>query len=341
MRTLCHLRQLSQVLTLTLVVCVPAAASASAKPLGAVPAQARAEAKSRYDEGVRAYQTARYKDAVDRFLEADALWPSAPLSFNTALAYDKLLDKAGALRFYRDYLRRDPKAKNAAKVQARINELERQLALRGVQQITVMSEPAGATLSVDGQPKGITPWTGELPLGPHEVTLTLRGYRDAERRIELVKDRAIDVTLSLSRHSDWTAAAIDPNTASPPEPAPPVAVPKEQPQRPSKRFGAWPWVSLGAGGAALAAASFFELARRNAEGDAESATTQLAYWEHSQDMRSRQTTARVLVGVGGALALTGGVLLFLDSHTGPDEQRTQTSFACAPGACLGSFRTVF
>src|SRR5262245_60749620 len=57
-----------------------------------------------YRQGVREFQARRYEAAVERFLEADALLPSAALSFNIALAYDKLSNASLALRFYRDYL---------------------------------------------------------------------------------------------------------------------------------------------------------------------------------------------------------------------------------------------
>src|SRR5689334_2986846 len=77
----------------------------------------RADAKARYEQGVEAYKKDRFKDAIDLFLEADHLAPSAPLSFNIARSYEKIGDDAGALRWYRDYLRREPNAKNAPDVQ--------------------------------------------------------------------------------------------------------------------------------------------------------------------------------------------------------------------------------
>jgi hypothetical protein len=49
----------------------------------------RADAKDRYEQGVEAYSAGRFKDAVDHFLAADKLSPSAPLSFNIARAYEK------------------------------------------------------------------------------------------------------------------------------------------------------------------------------------------------------------------------------------------------------------
>src|SRR3954465_4383762 len=132
----------------------------------------RAEAKSRYEEGVEAYKKNRFKDAIDLFLEADHLAPSAPLSFNIARSYEKIGDDAGALRWYRDYLRRDPNAKNGAYVRTLAKALQMSLAKKGVQQVTVLSGPAGATVSIDGRPLGVTPFTGEFAPGQHRIDVS-------------------------------------------------------------------------------------------------------------------------------------------------------------------------
>jgi hypothetical protein len=91
------------------------------------------------------------------FRQADAIAPSAPLSFNVARAYDKLADASNALRWYRDYLRRAPQAPNAGEAVARVRFYEGVLQTRGIQQLTVLSNPPTATVSVDGVPMGLTP----------------------------------------------------------------------------------------------------------------------------------------------------------------------------------------
>ncbi|MFO7181299.1 MAG: PEGA domain-containing protein, partial [Pseudomonadota bacterium] len=125
------------------------------------------EAEARHAEGVAAYAAGRYKEAADHFLRADALVPSAAHSYNAARAHEKLLDAAGALRHYRDYLRRKPNARNGAEVRRRVAALEAELVARGLRQLTVISTPPGATVSIDELPVGVSPWTGELPPGTH------------------------------------------------------------------------------------------------------------------------------------------------------------------------------
>ncbi len=273
----------------------------------------RAEAKARYEEGVQAYAGGRYKDAVDLFLAADKISPSAPLSFNIARAYEKLGDDSGALRWYRDYLRRSPSAQNASDVSAAIARYEARLAKKGVQQMTVLSTPSGATVSIDDTNLGVTPGTFDLPPGRHRLTLILRGYDDVSAEVELAPDRSQDVMLTLSR----TAAPSETTTAPPvavAPAAPPTVAPTPAPHADSTHhgLGIWPWVVTGAGVAALGGALTFEVLRASAEEDAKSDPTQVGYKDKLDKMESRRTTARVLAGVGGALVVTGGVMLTLD-----------------------------
>src|SRR6185436_18266878 len=100
-----------------LLVLSPSVARAEDAPSDEVQTEERRNSvKVKFQEGAQAYEQGRYKDAVDAFLAADRLAPSAPLSFNVARAYQKLGDGSSALRWYRDYLRRNPNAQNADSV---------------------------------------------------------------------------------------------------------------------------------------------------------------------------------------------------------------------------------
>ena len=300
-------------------------ADADAPSDEAVMEQRRAEAKTKYQQGAEAYSAGRFKDAVDFFLAADRLAPSAPLSFNIARAYEKLPDDAGALRWYRDYLRRNPEAANASTVRPVIAALAESLRKKGVQQLTVLSTPAGATVTIDDQPLGVTPWTGELRPGEHRLLLSLRGYADAEQKLSLAADQPLDTNVRLEQQSTVSVAA------PPPPAAPPAATPTKDTSSHGRKLGVVPWVTLAAGGAALGGALTFELLRRSAESDAKGADTQLEYYDHLQTAESRQTTARVFLGTGGALLLAGGLMLLLDRDT--SSHAASAGFVCLPGGC--------
>jgi len=263
------------------------------------------------------------------------LAPSAPLSFNIARAYEKLADDAGALRWYRDYLRRNPEASNAATVRPLIAALAESLRKKGVQQLTVITSPPGATLAVDDQAVGVTPWTGELSPGEHRLLLSLRGYADSETNLSLSADQPLDANLRLEQSQ--LPASVQ---APPPTPAPPAsATPATEAGSHGKKLGVVPWVTLAAGTAALGGALTFELLRRGAESDAKDAQTQLDYQEHFETMQSRQTAARVFLGAGGALLLGGGLMLLLD--TGSSSHSTSAGLICLANGCSAAARGKF
>jgi tetratricopeptide (TPR) repeat protein len=289
--------------------------------------QRRTQAKAKYERGADAYAAGRYKDAVALFLAADKLSPSAPLSFNIARAEERLGDSAGALRWYRDYLRRSPNVQNAAEVRAAIAALASTLAKKGVQQLTVLSSPEGATVEIDSQPVVVAPWTGELSPGRHHLSFSRAGYADAQRDVELSASEPIDVSVQLEQRS----ALAGTYAAGPANASTSGALPANDRRGP--RLGPLPWVTLGVGAAALGGALAFELLRRSAENDARHAS-QVDYQAQLDREQSRQTTARILGGVGGALVVAGGVMLLLD--TKPKSHVAGAGLICLPGMCAAS-----
>ena len=305
----------------------------------------RADAKSRYEQGVAAYTTGHFKDAVDHFLAADRLSPSAPLSFNIARAYEKLGDDSGALRWYRDYLRRSPKAANASDVTEIIGRFEGRLAKKGVQQLTLLSTPTGATVSIDGTAVGVTPGTFDLAPGSHRVVLILRGYADTTRDIDLLPDHAQDVSLALAPDAAPAGDTARAGALAPLEPGVSAPASTPSPAAPAKEtrggLGPWPWLALGAGGATLGAALTFELLRQGAERDAEKDATQVGYAKKLDTMQSRRTAARVLAGVGGTLVVAGGVLLAIDLAGTKRKPAAALLVAPAPGGLHASLEGTF
>ena len=332
---------------LSCLLCVASAAHAqgnAAPPDPTSEAGKRAEGKARYERGAEAYSAGRFKDAIELFLQADALAPSAALSFNIARAYEKIGDDASSLQWYRDFKRRAPDAKNGPEVDERIHALEAALAKKGVQQLTVLSRPLGATVIVDDQPLGVTPYTGQLPPGSHKIVLSLRGYADSEQKVDLPADHArqLDVPLVPGGKAAEPSPGGAPGAGSAPASAAPdgAAPPKHDSQT---KFGVLPWVGLGAGAAVLGGSLGFELARRSAEKDARNDHTQVGYKEKLDSMHSRQTAARVLAAVGGALAVTGGTLLVIElsSRDSSGEAPAQLGLGCLPGGCSVAWKGQF
>jgi tetratricopeptide (TPR) repeat protein len=298
------------------------------------------QAKNAYEHGVSAYKAGRYRDAIDLFSSADRLAPRPALAFNIARAYDKLNETGPALSFYREYLRRGAEAGSRASVERRVRELSALLATRGVQQLTVLSTPDGAALSIDGRAFGTTPATLELPLGAHQVTVNAPGLGEQTRNVELGTHDAVLVEVELGATANVNTAAIAPANAAPAQTAPSSRVTET-----GEAKQLWPaWVAFGAGGVALTGAAVAEVMRSNAVDAARAADAadapQIEYDEKVASADTYQTSARVLLGVGGALVVVGGALLWFQLSRKP-EATTSAGLACGPIGCAGALRVVY
>jgi tetratricopeptide (TPR) repeat protein len=302
-------------------------------------------ARQRYQRAAQAYSDGRFKDAIDLFLDAARLSPNPAFAYNIGLAYEQLGDAPNALRWFRDYLRALPNAPDRAEIEPRIAAAEKHLRELGVQQVTVLSTPEGATLTLDGRRIGVTPWTGELSPGRHTASLELRGQSDTETTFELPSDHAVDVSLVMLREDEAASAA--------PKAAVPVATtrPVQEEQPWVSKVKPLTWATLGVGGAGLVIAAGFEVARAAAEKDASSAGTNLEGHDAYETAKSRETAARIAVGVGGALIAVGGVLLYFDLAHGSKEGAppvarsapsvTALGFGCGGGLCGANLRGAF
>jgi PEGA domain-containing protein len=285
-----------------------------------------AHARERFQEGVKAYEERRYRDAVDLLLEADRSMHSPAFAYNIGLAYEAMEDAASALRWFRSYLREVPATEDRPAVEKRITALEGELQKRGIQQATVLSTPTGATVVIDEKPLGVTPWTGELLPGRHRLEVSLKGRVKFERYIEVLAHRSEDFTAEL------------PPEPPPSAPAPIIApAPQPEPERRMPKISPWTWGALGGSVLVLGGALAFEVSRASAEDDAREAA-QVDYMDKKESAESRQTTARVLAVIGGGLLVGGGVLLAIDLTRTPGPQ---VGLRCNDNGCLLAGRGVF
>jgi tetratricopeptide (TPR) repeat protein len=256
---------------------VAAVPSFESEPDANVDAGTKEHARAIYERGARAYAEARYSQAAELFLDANRIFPTPQLLFNIAKAYDRLGHSTGALAYYRDYLRKAADAVDRQEVSARVRELELQLAQRGVQQFSVITDPDNAMVSIDGRTVGLTPWTGEIWPGKHRVRLELAGHLSAEEIIELEPLHAKDLTVKLALEPAKAAPKVSALPAPPAEPA---------------KISTLTWVVLATGTAALGAALFVEMANADREGVSR--------------------TGAFFAGAGLAGSTLGGLLLYAD-----------------------------
>jgi len=256
------------------------------------------EAKRHADAGLTLYKEARYREAISEFEQAIRLSikpkPEAAgvVNFNLGQAYEKVGDVSGAVKAYREYLRLVPKAQDRDRVQAIVSNLEARMA-RGLQELSVSSDPTGASVAVDGKLRATTPVTMELAYGSHQVAVSHDGYDTATRTVELTPQSSMKLDISLARQ------------AAPLAPPPPAAA-REQPQ-------VWAWVALGAAAAATGAAVYFgSEATRNATLLKAAKNDPPVPDELYDASYNSQVAANVLYATAGAAAVAGGVLFFVE-----------------------------
>lgn len=320
---------------LAALLCCAHPAMAESSPTAPPPASAEQMefARGLFQQGVKAFSARRYKDAVDLLLEAERAMHSPAFAYNIGIAYEAMNDVPSALRWLRSYLREVPDAEDRGQVEKMVSALEAKLQARGVQQATVLSTPDGASAQMDGMAVGVTPWTGELAPGRHRLKLQLAGHEDHEELIEVLAHRADDFVVALR-----PPASAAPPAARAPDESPPATSPVEADapasDEPSalSRVSPWTWATLGGGVLALGGGLFFEMSRASAADEAQKAP-QVDFRDKLDTAESRQTTARILVGVGGALVVAGGVLLALDlSSAAP----AQVAIGCAGTGCYAT-----
>jgi formylglycine-generating enzyme required for sulfatase activity len=64
--------------------------------------------------------------------------------------------------------------------------------------LSVVSDPRGAAVSVDGVRKGVTPWEGAAAAGERSVALALSGYKPAQKSATVPPNRREEVTFKLA-----------------------------------------------------------------------------------------------------------------------------------------------
>jgi tetratricopeptide (TPR) repeat protein len=267
--------------------------------LPAEASDARGRARALFERGAAAYAEKRYFEAIDFFLETQRVYPTPHLAFNIAKAYDHVENQSGALRYYREYLRSSPDAADSAEVNGRIAALEAALAQRGIQQISVLSAPQGATVWLDEQPVGVTPWTGETAPGRYRVVLRFPGYLERSLALELTADHAAELTVELEREQ--------------PKPAPASKPAPERATWPMNQVGTLTWATLAAGSGALIGALAVEATSSGGE-------------------QGFTRGGAFLTGIGSALAVTGGVLLCFDLCGSGSRSGTGVAVGLGPGS---------
>lgn len=277
------------------------------------------KAKALFEQGAQAFAQRHNVEAVYFFRQAAALVPSAEFSYNIGLAYEDMGDIGHALAAYREFVRGEPHSDKRGEVEQRMLTLERRLASVGLQQLSVRSEPPGGTVLIDDKPVGITPWSGELAPGAHRVQVRALGYRSAEAEVQLAAERAGDLNLLLEPvYFNGAGYAPDPVTG------------QSTPETFRTTLG---WALLGTGAASLIGGIAFEFSRASSQSSADQSDDAADAARAQGSADGKQMASLLLLGIGGGLTVSGGLVLALGSHlSSPGEERPAPPSSRAPAA---------
>jgi len=158
-----------------LVVLLVLLAVALSAPAAAQPAKATAHDRARklYDEAMELYRAEQYRQAINRLAAAQVLRDHENHLYHLSRCYQKLGQMRQAYDYSRKYVRHLP----AARQQGTLRLAEKKLRWDPLCKVSISSAPSGATVLVDGKPRGET--------GGKALVLSLRG---GERKVEVRLD---------------------------------------------------------------------------------------------------------------------------------------------------------
>jgi hypothetical protein len=265
-----------------------------------------------YSEGEKAYSAGDFAAAQAGFAKANELLPAPQAAYWAAKSLDGQGKTEDAIAAYEKLLADPDIAKlgdektNDAK--ARIAELKAKL----VGEVSVVTNPLGATVSIDGAPQpGETPMIVKLPPGPHKLTLAAAGFEP--------KDVDIDVKGGEKTEQKLDLVAKAPPPPPPPEPVVEAPAPPPPPPPPPPRSKVPAYITLGIAGAGAVVGTIFGIKALSAKSDFDKKPTSSA----ADDTERNALIADMAFGVAITLGVTGVVLLTSDDSAAPASAKLQ------------------
>lgn len=224
---------------------------------------------------------------------------------------------------------------------AQLEELEN---LTGL--LTVETQPAGAAVTLDGKPIGVTPWATphRVTIGRHVVHVALDGYTQKDNTIQITPKQSValvielDVATTEPPTQPATPTPSEPNVASQPSPEVRVTTAPTTSTQPVNGHEGGPgstwrtvgWVGMGLGVVGVAAGARVGMLALDVD-ERLSAICEGGHCARGAaaniDRLDRLTTsANLFIGVGAALMVTGATLVLWPS-TADAPERVQVTLS--------------
>jgi len=140
-------------------------------------------------------------------LSHPALKPSLPPSTHGAdsTKNEKPVEKLSALPQQQDTKREEKK-----EVKEKTPPPENAKPLPRPATLLLRTAPLGASVHIDGKPKGTTPLSLKLPKGEHRIRVTLAGYEKMEKHLTMEDGKTYSLTLSLKTVAESDGWVVKP-----------------------------------------------------------------------------------------------------------------------------------
>ena len=317
------IRQLGMIIMLAVVVV--------RVPVAHAQIDSKAAAREHFEKGVAAFNEGRFAEAALEFESAYKLSPAPVVLYNIGQVDVALGRSVEAVDAFERYLADGAttiSAERRAEVQA---EIEKQRAQSGT--IAVQTDPAGASIRIDGRLIGTTPLPSPVRVaaGKHTVEARLAEYSPQDRDVDVTGKKPVRIEIKLNpvfvNGLPPTSLAPTIQEAQPPvEPvaaSPPLVVATAQPQA-TARSPKWlrlsGYVVGGLGLAVAVTGGVIAIESANSANDAAnrggSAADLNSYNQAKADFYSAKSHNRVgwaIAGIGTA-AVIGGCVMVLISH---------------------------
>jgi hypothetical protein len=154
-------------------------------------------AEAQYARGMERAEQGDYQGALQAFTDANTACPHFAVLYNIAqaqIALDMPLEAVATLERYLREGQHRIHQERASQVEIQIAMLE---ALLG--KLTVITEPTGALVSIDGHEVGRTPFSEHIRLaaGEHKVTASLDGREPVERSVAIGREERLLLDLQF------------------------------------------------------------------------------------------------------------------------------------------------
>ena len=334
-------------IVLAVLMSVFVAGAANAQPIDEVKGKELAgEAMGHYREG-------EFEQALELFKQAKAIYPAGQvlrMTGYTLVAMERWLEAAEAIEEalvakYKPLLPRD-----AEHAEDNLKE-----ALSHIVQVEVVSNVAGATVSVNGGPNEQLPTKLKLEPGTHTFEVSADEHDSAEAEKDLEAGQKVTIELDPT--------PLDSGDSEPIVPPPP----KPEPEPDEADEGGYGWfpgqgavgLTMGGVGLALGVAGLVtgvyglnleSAVQENIDAhnqnfdpsctqNSELCRNDIALINADGESAASARDTGMALGLAGAGLFTVGLILFLFSDDGPlaPDDGADTAIACTPFGCAGSF----